>query len=76
MPSDFHLFIHIKKWHFSDDNEHNNLVPSDFHLFIHIKKWHFSDDKFVEDLLGAQAAEFYEEIIFKLVKCYDKILGL
>jgi histone-lysine N-methyltransferase SETMAR len=61
-----------------------DLAPSDFHLFLHLKK-HLAGHKFHEDeevenevntRLRAQAAEFYDIGIQKLVprlnKCLDK----
>jgi histone-lysine N-methyltransferase SETMAR len=61
-----------------------DLAPSDFHLFLHLKK-HLAGQKFYEDeevknevttCLCAQAAEFYDIGIQKLVprlnKCLDK----
>ena len=58
-PSDFHLFIHIKKFlggkRFDDDDDDlKDAVP----------KW-----------LTSQAAAFYEEGIQKLVPRYDKCLN-
>jgi hypothetical protein len=72
-------------WEVSDHSAHSpDLVPSDFHLFLHLKK-HLAGQKFHEDeevknevttWLRAQAAEFYDIGIQKLVstlnKCLDK----
>ena len=58
-PSDFHLFLHLKKFvggkRFDDDDD--DLKDA-------VQKW-----------LTSQAATFYEEGIQKLVPCNDKCLN-
>lgn len=61
-----------------------DLAPSDFHLFPAMKKWlamqRFDDDAQLQEevtkWLKAQAAEFFDEGISKLVHRYDKCLNL
>ena len=60
-PSDYHLFLHIKKFlggkRFDDDDGDDDLKDA-------VQKW-----------LTSQAAAFYEEGIQKLVPRYDKCLS-
>jgi histone-lysine N-methyltransferase SETMAR len=57
-----------------------NLAPSDFHFFPTLKRilegLHFTTSEDAEAFIRTQDTDFYQQGFFKLVKRWDKCIGV